>query len=121
MTGRPAHMQSRNTRWKPPLMFLLAAALTANFSFAGVSRAIQDRYRRDYDNKAFFLKIPLYSERQLVLISGGSFHAEQGQGPARMKVGEQVRITAIDFGGEEIKFKLVPITTAGLFEIIFKF
>lgn len=114
-------MQSRNTRWKPALMFLLAAVLTANSGFAGVSKAIQDRYRRDYDNKAFFLKIPLYSERQLVLISGGSFHAEQGQGAARMKVGEQVRITAIDFGGEEIKFKLVPITTAGLFEIIFKF
>jgi predicted nuclease with TOPRIM domain len=121
MTGRPANMQSCTTPCKTALTTLFAVMFAAHFGFAGVSRAIQDRYRRDYDNKAFFLKIPLYSERQLVSITGSSVQVEQGQGQARMKVGEQVRVTAIDFGGDEIKFKLVPITTAGLFEVIFKF
>jgi predicted nuclease with TOPRIM domain len=121
MTGRPAHMQSSTLRHKSIWTFLFSVALAAQLGFAGVSRAIQDRYRRDYDNKAFFLKIPLYSERQMILITGGNVHAEQGAGAARIKVGEQVRITGIDFGGDEIKIKLVPITTQGLFEVIFKF
>ncbi len=114
-------MQSGYARSLPAVMILSAAILTAHFAFAGVSRVIQDRYRRDYEQKAFFLKIPLYSERQVVSISGASVKPEQGLGAARIKVGEQVRVTAIDFGGDEIKFKLTPITTAGLFEVVFKF
>ncbi len=113
-------MQSRYFRWIPAIT-ILAAVVAGQYGFAGVSRAIQDRYRRDYEQKAFFLKIPLYSERQIVLISGTSVRPELGQGTARVKVGEQVRVTAIDFGGEEIRFKLTPITSAGLFEIVYRF
>jgi predicted nuclease with TOPRIM domain len=91
--------------------------------YAGVSRAIQDRYRRNYENKALFLKIPVFSERQYIFISGQSIRPEQAAPGAltRFKVGDQVRITGIDFGGEEIRFRCSSISGVGLAEIIFKF
>ncbi len=41
---------------------VLCVLLCASAGFAGVSRAIQDEYRRTYENKALFLKIPVFSE-----------------------------------------------------------
>jgi predicted nuclease with TOPRIM domain len=90
-------------------------------SYAGVSRAIQDQYKKNYENKAMFLKIPVYSERQTILISGQSFRVEQGAGSPRFKVGDQLRVLLVDFGGEEIKFKLGAIGSAGIVELAFRF
>ena len=89
--------------------------------FAGVSRPIQDGYKKEYENKAMFLKIPIYAEKQMVYISGSSFRVAQGAGEPRYKVGDQVRVLGIDFGGDEIKVRLSGIGTAGLVELGFKF
>ncbi len=99
------------------------ASIAAYPSFAGVSRAIQDKYRRNYENKALFLKIPVFSDRQYVQLRGGAISPDQGPnvGNARFKVGDQVRVLGLDFGGDEIRFRLGAISGAGLSEIIFKF
>ncbi len=103
------------------LWLILLALSAATAGFAGVSRAIQEQYKREYDNKAMFLKIPIYSEKQYVYLSGRSFRVDPGIGSPRHRVGDQLRILQVDFAGDEIRFKLSGITTAGLAEIIFKF
>jgi predicted nuclease with TOPRIM domain len=114
-------MQSNNKfrfRFPSLTLFLLAGSLVG---FAGVSRSIQEQYRRDYENKAMFLKIPIYSERQTIHISGQTVRAEQGSGLPRYKVGDQLRVLLIDFAGDEIKFRMGGIATPGFVEIGFKF
>jgi hypothetical protein len=114
-------MQSRHPRWNPMLVMVLLALFAPSVVIGGVSRAVQERYRQQYENRALFLKIPLYSERQFLFITGRTIRAEQGVGTARTKVGEQVRVLSLDFGGDEIKFKVSPIASAVPMEIIFKF
>jgi len=97
--------------------------LAASICFAGVSRAIQQQYRSKYENKALFLKLPIYSAKQFVFITGQRHRAQRntsGRAPL-FKVGDQVRITQLDFGGDEIKFKLSAIDGSRPVEIIYKF
>src|SRR5262245_9594448 len=85
---------------------LLLALLSVDPGFAGVSRAIQEKYKRDYENKALFMKVPIFSEKQIIAVRGRGGRPEQVTGGIRFKVGDQVRVMAVDFGGDEIKFKL---------------
>ncbi len=104
------------------IVVLMAVTGTSHLVLAGVSRAIQDKYRRGYEGKALFLRTPVFADRKYVDLSGGSFRFEPDPtGAARFKVGEQVRITGIDFGGEEIRFRISAIAGANLAEIIFRF
>lgn len=88
---------------------------------AGVSQDIQDQYKRNYENKAMFLKIPIYTQKQVVDIEGRTFRAVPGVGSPLYKVGEQFRITEVDFGGDVIKFRLTDIKTQAEAEIDFRF
>jgi predicted nuclease with TOPRIM domain len=101
--------------------FVILTLSGAYNAFSGVSRKIQEQYKSDYENKAIFLKIPIYSERQLVFINAQKFRAEQGLGAPKYKVGDQLRILGIDFAGDEIKFRMGAIASAAIVEIIFKF
>ena len=112
---------NRELRFRIFCSILLVILITAVPGWAGVSRTIQEQYKRDYENKAMFLKIPIYSEKQFIYISGQSVRAEQGSGTPRYKVGDQLRILLVEFSGEEIKFRMGGIATAGFVEIIFKF
>lgn len=101
---------------------LICAAAVHALSFAGVSRVIQDKYRGSYENKALFLKEPIFFEKQYVYITGQSFrHDLAPAGTPRYKVGDQLRVLGIDFGGEDIKFKLGPVAGTAVVELIFKF
>jgi predicted nuclease with TOPRIM domain len=100
---------------------IISIILIPLFSIAGVSRAIQEQYKREYENKAMFLKIPIYVEKQMISISGQSFRVDQGIGTPRYKVGDQLRVLQVDFAGEEIKFRMGGIAVAGMVEIIFRF
>jgi predicted nuclease with TOPRIM domain len=100
------------------MLLMLAAAVPC---FAGVSRSIQEQYKKDYENKALFLKIPIYSEKQFITISGQSFRIEPGSGSTRYKVGDQLRVLLVEFAGDEIKLKMGGIAAVGAAEIIYKF
>lgn len=111
-----------NTSWLlRNLSMAFAVMLCAQGAFAGVSRSIQEKYRAKYENKALFLKIPVFGERQSVNITGQTYRTEEGTGHARFKVGDQLRVLGMDFGGDEIKFKMGAIGGAGFVEIVFKF
>src|SRR5213083_1789053 len=116
-------MDSIATRIGRLACWVLASALCAGVSFAGVSRAIQDKYRREYESKALFLKVPVFSEKQYIFLVGRNVRHEQASatGAARFKVGDQVRILGLEFGGDEIRFKLSAIQGASSAEIVFKF
>ncbi len=104
------------------ILAMLAVTGTGHLALAGVSRVIQDKYRRSYEGKALFLRTPVFAERKYVDLSGGGFRFEPDPtGAARFKVGEQVRITGMDFGGEEIRFRISAITGANIAEVIFRF
>jgi predicted nuclease with TOPRIM domain len=103
------------------LSLAFALFLGALLSFAGVSRPIQEQYKKGYENKAMYLKIPIYAERQMIYISGQGFRVEQGVGSPRYKVGDQLRVLLVDFGGEEIKVRLGAIAGQGFVELGFKF
>lgn len=104
------------------ILALLAVSGAGHFALAGVSRAIQEKYRRNYEGKALFLRTPIFAEKKYVDLTGGSFRFEPDPtGTARFKVGEQVRITGMDFGGEEIRFRISAIAGGNIAEVIFRF
>lgn len=103
----------------PGLMILLLCVAAPGFS--GVSREIQDQYKRDYENKAMFLKIPIYSEKHFIRISGQNFRVDPGTGTPRFKVGDQLRVLLVDFAKDEIKFRMGGIAAPGTVEICFAF
>jgi predicted nuclease with TOPRIM domain len=108
--------------YRARLFYLMLFAIAgASFSFAGVSRVIQEQYKKDYENKAMYLKIPIYLEKQIIQISGQNYRIGPGSGTPKLKVADQVRILQVEFSGEEIKFKLGGITAAAAVEIEFKF
>jgi predicted nuclease with TOPRIM domain len=99
-------------------IFLLLNSLS---SLAGVSHLLQSKYKKTYENKALFLKIPVYSDKQMIYITGQSFRADQGAGAPRYKVGDQLRVLLVDFAGDEVKFRMGGIGTQSIIEIVFKF
>jgi predicted nuclease with TOPRIM domain len=101
--------------------FVFTVLFGASTPFAGVSRSIQEQYRREYENKAMFLKIPIHLEKQLVYVSPQGIRVDPSIGPPRFKVGDQLRILLIDFSGDEIRFRMNGISNPGPVEIIYKF
>ena len=100
------------------LFWILGSMLPA---VAGVSHSIQEQYKGEYENKAMFLKIPIYAQEQIIYIEGQTYRVAPGVGAPLYKVGDQLRILRIDFGGDEIKFHLGAIASQGEAEIIYRF
>jgi CII-binding regulator of phage lambda lysogenization HflD len=100
------------------LLLLGGVALPAA---AGVSRAVQQEYRERYENKAMVLKVPLYGDRQTVRITGPGYRVEPGSGTPRFKVGDQLRVMEVSFSGDQVRFRLSPVTTSETVELSFQF
>ncbi len=100
------------------LLLLGCAALPA---LAGVSRALQQEIRGRYENRAMVLKIPLYGERQTVRVTPQGHRVEPGSGSPRFRVGDQLRILEVAFPGDQIRFRLSPVTSPGTFELLLQF
>jgi hypothetical protein len=66
---------SRYRRWLPWAAFML---LFAELGLAGISRTLQDGYRRRYQNKAMFLKVPIFSERHIIPVGSRLRHRRPG-------------------------------------------
>lgn len=98
------------------------AALTPALE-AGVSKQIQNEYELRYENKAMFLKLPVRGDRQNLYVSenGVAPPASAAASPLYFKVGEQVRITKVDFNDSSIRFKVSSIDLSREAEIVFRF
>ena len=90
---------------------------------AGVRRDIQSSYIQNYENKAMFLKVPIRGRRQIiqVSVSGSRLDPASITAPLRFKVGDQVRITEVNFRGDSVRFKLSSLEFTRESELEFRF
>ena len=90
---------------------------------AGVRRDIQSLYIQNYENKAMFLKVPIRGRRQIiqVSVSGSRLDPASITDPLRFKVGDQVRITEVNFRGDSVRFKLSSLDLTRESELEFRF
>ncbi|MFQ5930100.1 MAG: hypothetical protein ACE5MK_10390, partial [Acidobacteriota bacterium] len=90
---------------------------------AGVRREVEDWYVQKYENKAMFLKVPIRGEQQMVYVrnTGPVLDRRTGGLSLLFKVGDQVRITKVDFKGGSIRFKIASVDLRRESEIIFEF
>ncbi|MDA2939169.1 hypothetical protein MYX75_13030 [Acidobacteria bacterium AH-259-A15] len=90
---------------------------------AGVRREVEDWYVQKYENKAMFLKVPIRGEQQMVYVrnTGPVLDRRTGNLSLLFKVGDQVRITKVDFKGGSIRFQIASVDLRRESEIIFQF
>ena len=90
---------------------------------AGVRQDIQRSYIQSYQNKAMFLKVPVRGTRQVihVRVSGSRLDPVSVTDPLRFKVGDQVRITEVEFRGDAVRFKVSSLDLNGKSELEFRF
>jgi hypothetical protein len=90
---------------------------------AGVRREIENWYVQNYENKALFLKIPIRGQRQIVYVGDTQPTLDPGSAasPLIFKVGDQVRITDVNFRNDSVRFKIASLELSGVGEIAFEF
>jgi hypothetical protein len=99
------------------ILSVLAAPITA-----GVSKEIQTPYIQQYRNKAMFLKVPIHGIRQTIHVGAHPVLDRKNAGePLAFKVGDQVRITDVNFKGDFIRFKVAAVDFSVQSELVFQF
>ena len=90
---------------------------------ASVHREIESEYVRRYENKALFLKLPVRGTRQVIYVNQAEVSPKRGTVPTFLsfKVGEQVRITKVDFSGDLVFFKISSIDMQRIGTLEFRF
>ncbi len=90
---------------------------------AGVRKEIERSYTDKYENRAMFLKIPVRGARQTVFVqnSGVALDRSNITLPLAFKVGEQVRITGLDFKDNAVVFKVASTDLSREAEVVFQF
>ena len=102
-------------------LFVLFVSLSC-WVYGGVRRDIEQWYTKNYENRAMFLKIPVRGQKQVVHVrDSGPNLAQTGGGPLYFKVGDQVRITDLDFKSRSIRFKVASTNLSREVEIEFDF
>ena len=78
---------------------------------AKIGREIRDQYVAKYENRAMFLKVPVRGLRQVVHVDGTGARLDRSNlgEPVNFKVGEQVRITEVNFKDDSVRFKIASI------------
>ena len=78
---------------------------------AKIGREIRDQYVTKYENRAMFLKLPVRGLRQVVHVDGTGARLDRSNlgEPVNFKVGEQVRITRVNFKDDSIRFQIASI------------
>lgn len=114
-------MRIRISRGKFVLLgFFLSLGLWVK---AGVRREIENEYVRKYENKAIFLRLPVHGAKQMIFVrdTGARLDRSTASQPLAFKVGEQVRITKVDFGGDSVRFKIASVDLQKQGELEFRF
>ncbi len=104
------------------LLTVVAVSLGVKGLQAGVDKEIQNQYIDKYNNRALYLKIPVHGFRQTVIVAASPEidPASIGQ-PLAFKVGDQVRITEVNFKDDYVRFRIASIDLSRESELIFQF
>lgn len=117
------------TTWKhrrfpliPVLLCLFGGYLPA-LLYGGVSREIENEYRGRYENRAIFLKVPVHGRREILYPRGGGVvpDAAVSAEPLAFRVGDQVRITKLNFRDSNIEFEIASVDLNQKSAILFDF
>lgn len=116
-------MTSNSLRSISPIWHALALLLVSCPVLGGVSREVENEYRGRYANRAMFLKVPVFGDRQVVYPRGGGVVPDPSSSaaPLTFKVGEQVRITQLDFRDSEIEFRISAVDLGRRAVLVFSF
>lgn len=111
-------MKLRQTVWILGSLVCLTLLLEA-----GSRREVEDRYVQYYKNKAMFLKIPIRGARQIVFVTdtGPVLDRSNAAAPLAFKVGDQVRITDVNFRGDNARFRISSVDVSRDSEILFQY
>ena len=103
--------------------FLLVAVFATLALRAGIDKRLQNHYLERYLNKTIFLRVPIYGLRQSVdARESGSRLDTASQGEALVfKVGEQVRVTRLEFKDRSIRFRLSALDASRQAAVFFQF
>ena len=103
-------------------LFAIVFSMTLWLS-AGVRREIENWYVQNFENKAMFLKIPVRGKRQVFHVKATSPILDPASAnlPLLFKVGDQVRITEVNFRNDVVRFKIASIDLSQESEILFQF
>lgn len=105
------------------LVTILVLVTGASTLPAGVRSEIRAQYVQQYENKALFLKVPVRGEEQIVYVREGGVALDRGNLnlPLTFRVGEQVRVTRLDFKNDSIEFRIASIDLVRTGRVIFQF
>ena len=97
---------------------LLLATLVSGQAAPGLRSGWESRYL----NQTLFLKMPVPADSLKVQVTGGHFQVlGDRNAPALFLVGQQIRISDLDFGSRHIEFKIVSIDQRQDSKIRFQF
>ena len=90
---------------------------------AGVRSEVEDWYVQNFENKAMFLKIPIRGQRQILHVRATNPVLDPASAnlPLLFKVGDQVRITEVNFRDDSVRFKIASTDLGQESEIHFQF
>jgi len=112
----------RKSRALTASLMLVAAHLVCLLN-ADVSKEIEAQYKLQYENKAMFLKIPVRGEAETVSIRGDRIRLNTAVdiSKLRFRVGEQIRITSVDFKDSHVEFEISSIDSSRQGKVLFRF
>ncbi len=89
------------------MSFLFVACATVLTLSAGIDKRLQSQYLERYLNKTIFLRVPMHGLRQIVDVKTQSRLDPSSQAdPLTFKVGDQVRVTGLEFKDRSIRFRV---------------
>ncbi len=115
-------MTKRNPSIARTVSISLAAVFASLALQAGIDKRLQSHYLERYMNKTIFLRIPVHGLRQTVDVtaSGSRLASSQGEAVA-FKVGDQVRVTGLEFKDRSIRFRLSGLDSSREATVFFQF
>ena len=114
----PVNANCRLRAWIVLLIGLAATGAIAAQSGDSWKPAFVQRFQ----NKTLFLKVPLPAGTVKAFVSGSHYRlTTESGGPTAFGVGQQVRITDVNFGSREMRLKLISLDLRQQAEIRFQF
>ncbi len=104
------------------VLFALLVPVTVHLN-GSVSREIENEYKQRFENRAMFLKTPVHGNRQVIHLRGGLTVQDRASlaQPLTFRVGEQVRITQLNFRDSVIEFRIASIDLTQQATVAFEF
>ncbi len=125
ISGTPAilHREKRMfSKYVTHFCLLMIVNFMAGSAWAGIPKEVQNEYVQKYRSRAMFLKLPVRGFRQIINVGPPpAVDRSNMSQPLSFKVGEQVRITNLEFDSTEVTFTIASTDVSRESELVFRF